>query len=156
MKTKVTFFLIFLLSLNNQINGQPSKDFDEKAIDMLKEFYIAYNTAWSTTHNGFVLIRKLDSLKVKYCTLSLRKELKSEFKRVGLDHDELINDQETNVDHLNSLKVTKVPSKKDAYIVTYLAPILDGNNKPAEKKVLISVTVAIEGGTLKISSVRGL
>lgn len=154
MKIIITSFLILLSSLNIRKDRQPSKDFNNKAVIMLREFYIAYNTAWATTHNGLVLIKKLDSLKVKYCTLSLRKELKSEFKRVGLDHDILISDQETDIEHLKTLQIANVPNEKDAYIVTYLAPIADGNNKLTEEKVSITVTIAIDEGKPKIASLR--
>jgi len=151
---KLIFIFLFISSAfaskaQNDVAGT-------QAVQMLKEFYIAYNTAWSTTHNGYVLIKKLDSLQEKYCTLSLRKELKKEFKRVGLDHDELINDEFTDVAHLNTLRVTIDKNKPNNYIVYYTVFDKDASNKPIQIKIVIQVTVVKERGSFKIASVKGI
>lgn len=155
MKIATLAFLFCLVSLNNSFSQQPAKALDSQSITMLKECYTAYNTAWATTKDGFVLIKKLDSLKEKYCTIALRKKLLAEFKVHGLDHDEFIDDQETDLAHLPTLNVVKDPTKQNGYIVSYDAEIEVGaDNKKVIKKILIHVTVANEGGELKIASVK--
>lgn len=108
---KITLgLMICIVSLKGVARTSEIQNTDDPSIAMLKEFYIEYTTAWSNT-NGRVLIKKLDSLQSKFCTIAYRKELKQEFKSVGLDHDELINDAATDVEHLNTLKILKDPKK---------------------------------------------
>jgi len=122
---------------------------DAQAIQMLKEFYIAYNSEWISTVNPYPLQKKLDSLRRKYCTIQLRNKL----KKMDLDHDELINDQYTDIKHLKTLTVIKDPIKTNGYIVSYIAPTFDPTNKPVEEKIVIHVMVAKENGGFKIASV---
>ena len=153
MKNYIFIFLICLISLNTLACVQAKQDTNTAAITMLKEFYTTYNAAWAT-NNGSILIKKLDSLQSRYCTLPLRKELKKEFKRVGLDHDELINDDFTDVAHLNTLKVAVDPKKPNCYIVSYIVFAKDVSNNPTQEKIVIHVTVLKEKGSLKIASVK--
>jgi hypothetical protein len=141
--------LILLLTVNVIVSKAQDNSFDKQAIAMLKEFYTAYNTAWSTS-KGYVLIRKLDSLQRKYCTQKLRHEVKES----GLDHDPLIGDDYTDVEHLKTLKILKDPAKTDTYIVFYITHTLSAANKPIDEKVIIHVTVAKDNGTYKIASVK--
>ncbi len=120
---------------------------DKQAIQMLKTFYINYNTAWSTT-KGYALVRKLDSLEKKYCTSKLRSEQKKE----GLDHDLLTNDQGTDIEHLRTLSVVKDQTKRNWYIVSYIAHTLSASYKPIDVKVVIHVEMARVGNELKIAS----
>jgi hypothetical protein len=147
---KKLLFIILFLPLIAQAQVNPS---DKQAIEMLKEFYTKYNTAWANT-NGKVLIKKLDSLQSEYCTSALRKELKKEFKRVGLDHDELINDDYTDVAHLNTLKITTDLHKANVYIVSYTVFTKDASNNPTQEKIVIHVSVVKENGSFKIASVK--
>jgi hypothetical protein len=120
---------------------------------MLKEFYIAYNTAWSSS-KGYPLIKKLDSLQSKYCTISYRRELKKEFKEVGLDHDELVNDAATDIEHLNTLNIIKDRSKVNEYIVSYIVVGKDASNKPLQERIVIHVMVTKEAGAYKIAAIK--
>ncbi|PWG77899.1 hypothetical protein [Pararcticibacter amylolyticus] len=155
MKAIVLFIMICTLLLGKTSCANTQNDiFERQSIEMLKEFYTAYNTAWVTAPTPQILVKKLDSLQQIYCTLQLRKELKIEFKKAGLDHDILLNDQGTDVEHLKTLKVSKDSAKLNDYIVSYIAPTADPSNKPIKVKVVIYVTVLKEGGHPKIASVR--
>ena len=146
--------MVCLLSLNGLACSQYRQNTDEQAMRMLKEFYTGYNTIWSTA-NGNTLIKKLDSLQSRYCTVSYRKELKKEFKKVGLDHDELINDDYTDVAHLYTLKINKNAKKAGDYVVSYTVFSKDVSNKPTQIKIVINVTVAKENGdTKKIAALK--
>jgi hypothetical protein len=147
MKKLLLTILLSQFILKNQGHSQ-----DNQAKEMLKKFYTEYNIAWST-NKGYVLIKKLDSLQSQYCTLTLRKELKKEFKRIGLDHDELINDDYTDEAHLNTLKIIKVPNKANGYVVSYTVFAKDVSNKPVQEKIVIHVNVAKVNGSFKIASV---
>jgi hypothetical protein len=145
--------MVCLVGLKSFACGQAKPNIDDPAINMLKEFYIAYNTAWATT-KGNILIKKLDSLKSRYCTEAYQKELKNEFKEVGLDHDELINDAATDVEHLNTLKVIKDLKKVNEYIVSYVVFGKDVSNNPLQEKIVMHVLVMKENGIYKIAAIK--
>jgi hypothetical protein len=150
MKIVIYLFLTCILFLSNSSCARSQNDVaDKQAVQMLKEFYTAYNTTWSTT-KGYVLTKKLDSLQRKYCT----KKLKNEVKEFGLDHDPLIGDDYTDAEHLKTLTVTKDSAKASAYIVSYIAHTLSASNKPIDEKVIIHVTVVKEGESFKIAAVK--
>jgi hypothetical protein len=133
---------------------------DTEAVKMLKTFYIAYNTAWATSNlkteqGAHAFIEKLDSLKTEYCTIKLRKGLKGLFKKEGLDHDLLLNDEGTDIAHLKTLKIVKDESKTKAYTVSYVDHTLSPAYKPIDNTVIIHVTVAKENGTYKIADAYG-
>jgi hypothetical protein len=134
----IKFFSIgfaIIISVNNLARAQDEVDPDQ-AIQRIKEFYIAYNTAWSANITPKALDEKLDSLKLKYCAIALMIDLKGDG-----DHDVLINDQYTDVEHLKTLIVSKESAKVNSYMVSYIAPTTNPSNKPIEEKVIIHLTV---------------
>ncbi|WP_426669705.1 hypothetical protein ACPPVU_00390 [Mucilaginibacter sp. McL0603] len=146
----IKFFSIsctIILSSNNFVQAQNEVE-SKQAIQIIKEFYIAYNTAWSANIAPKVLDQKLDSLKMKYCAITLMICLKGD-----LDHDVLINDQYTDVRHLKTLIVSKAPTKGNSYIVSYIAPTTNPSNKPIEEKVVIYLTVMKGARGIVIDSV---
>jgi hypothetical protein len=146
----IRFFSIscaIMISTNNFVQAQNEVD-SKQAIQKIKEFYIAYNTAWSANVAPKVLNRKLDSLKIKYCAITLMIDLKGDG-----DHDALINDQYTDVQHLKTLIVTKDPAKINSYIVSYIAPTTSPTNKLIEEKVVIHLTVMKGARGIVIDSV---
>jgi hypothetical protein len=152
--------LVFLFVTGALVSEAQNISSDEPAVEMLKAFYTAYNTAWATAtlkteQDARVLIKKLDSLQTKYCTIKLRRELKELFKKEGLDHDLLINDEGTDIPHLKTLKIVKDESKADAYTVSYVDHTLSPSNKPIDKTVIIHVAVAKENGSYKIADAYG-
>jgi hypothetical protein len=153
-------FIVFLFITSAIISKAQNSTSDQQVIQMLKEFYIAYNTAWatgklSTTKDAAILVKKLDSLQTKYCTIKLRKELKELYKKERLDHDLLTNDEYTNVEHLKTLKITKDETKANAYIVSYVDHTMSPAYKPIDKTVIIHITVAKESGIYKIADAYG-
>ena len=147
---KTAIFLISIILLTNA-NCASSQNFtpDKQAIKMLKEFYTAYNTAWSTT-KGHELAKKLDSLQLKYCT----KKLIRQVKEAGLDQDPLIGIDYTDVEHLKTLTITNDSTKINTYVVSYIAHTLSASNKPIDEKVVIHATVIKEGKSFKIDTVK--
>jgi len=150
MKIIIYFFLASVLLLTNHNYAHAQNDVaDKQAILMLKDFYTAYNTVWSTT-KGFILVKKLDSLQRKYCTKKLRLEVKED----GIDQDPLVGIDYTDVEHLKTLVITKDPTKENTYIVSYIAHTLSAANKPIDEKVVIHVSVIKEGASFRIASVK--
>jgi hypothetical protein len=145
---------LFLLFISGAITTKAQNASDKQAMQMLKEFYVAYNTVWSTDKYPR-LQKKLDSLQRKYCTIWLRKQLKELSKGEGADHDLLINDEFTDVPHLKTLKIIKDVSKPNAYIVSYVDHTMSPAYKPIDKTVIIHVTVAKENGSYKIANAFG-
>jgi len=147
----ILLFVICVFSLKAQNNTS-----DPQVVQMLKEFYTAYNTAWASHLPATPLIKKLDSLQTKYCTIAARKELKKLLKASGLDHDALTNDEGTDVEHLKkTLKITKDPIKTNDYIVSYIDHTMTPAYKPIDKTVIIHVTVVKENGSFKIDNAYG-
>ena len=153
LRNYIIGFMFCLWGLKSSACEQAKQNIEDQAINMLKEVYIAYNTAWATT-NGNILIKKLDSLKMRYCTVTYQKKLKMEFKEVGLDHDELINDAATDVDHLNTLKVIKDPKKANEYIVSYMVFGKDVSNNLLQEKIVMHVLIMKENGIYKIAAIK--
>ena len=135
--------------ISSNIFAQSQQEVDPKqAIQMIKDFYIAYNTAWSANVTPKVLDQKLDELKMKYCAITLMIDLKGD-----IDHDVLIDDQYTDPQHLKTLTVVKNKTKANAYIVSYIAPTTSPYNKPTEEKVVIYLTVMKGNRGIVIDSV---
>lgn len=131
------FFIGYAIIHTSNIFAQARQEVEPKqAIQLIKEFYIAYNTAWSSNVSPKILDQKLDSLQWKYCAITLIVDLKG-----SVDHDILINDQYTDVQHLKTLSVSKDAHKLNTYTVSYLAPTTNPSDKPIEEKVIIHLTV---------------
>lgn len=153
MKTIIHYFIICVIFTCGSSCVHAQNDIaDNQAIQMLKEFYTSYNIAWSIHAAPDVLVKRLDSLQKKYCTIKLRNELKEEFKQDGLDHDLLINDEYTDIEHLKTLTITKDKTKVNAYVVSYVVHTTRAY-KPVDQKVIIHLTIAKEGDGFKIASV---
>ena len=153
LRNYVIAFLVCLLGLKSSACEQTKQNIDDPAIKMLKEFFTVYNTAWSTA-DGNVLIKKLESLRSRYCTVDYQKKLKEEFKEVGLDHDELVNDAATDVAHLNTLKIVKDVKKANEYIVSYMVFGKDVSNNPLQEEIVMHVLAMKENGTYKIAAIK--
>lgn len=145
---KTILVLSFTIFANSGCQAQQN-DEDKRAISVIKNFYVLYNTEWSTNH-GLDKRNKLDSLMNLYCTRNLISEVGEQY----LDHDMLIKDLYTTVDYLNTITVTKDSTRTATYIVSYDAPSEDPLGNDYVEKVIIYVTVVKEGESYKIDNVK--
>jgi hypothetical protein len=149
MKSIIYFFITLTILLCNGGRTRAQNNVgDNQVIQMLKEFYIAYNAAWSTA-KGEIPIKKLRSLQRKYCTNKLINGIKEE----DFDHDPLLGEDYEYVEHLKTVTVIKDRNKENTYIVSYIDNTTQGGN-PIDIKVVLHVTVVKEGGSFKIASVK--
>jgi hypothetical protein len=152
MKTLFYWFAIYIIFINNICYAQVQNNEEVKQIkQVLREFYIAYNKAWSTTKNMYIIKNQVDSLQIKYCTKKLRNELRSERKESGFGYEPLIKDEYAEV--LNMLTVTKDSTRSNVYIVSYCYPTINASYKPINKTVTFHVLMMEEEGSFKIDSV---
>jgi hypothetical protein len=149
MKSKFYFFMTGAMFLSGIIcaNAQNGAS-NNSASKMLKDCYIAYNTAWAKT-SGNILHKKLDSLQQKYCT----DQLITRLKNMGPDFDLLGFNQYTDVKHLNTLKVTKDANDDNLYSVSYIVHTTH-DTKSEDVKVDIQVSVEKEPGGFRIAYVK--
>ncbi|MGC9342619.1 MAG: hypothetical protein ACP5E3_07970 [Bacteroidales bacterium] len=152
MKNILHLFIITILLISN-INCAQSQNKNEQVIEMLKEFYTAYNKAWENIDDPLTLKNTLVSLQQKYCSEKLQNKLKDFYKMYGLDHDLLLDDVGTDTITLQkTLSVTKDLEKDNSYVVSYIANIEDPD-KTLKKKVTIHLTVVNEKDSFKIDQV---
>jgi len=153
MKIFKILALSSMILIGNGCNAQTGEG--DKAISMLKEFYIAHSFIWSIPPSSISpndFDKKLDSLTGKYCTPQLRKEAK-EYLQDG--HDLLTDDWGISKESLTSMKITKESTQENTYVVSYIVdsyPVAP--DKPVKKQVTLHVTVVKEGEIYSIASVK--
>lgn len=146
---------LILLFHGNLVHAQKDTNNDQ-ALQMLKEFYTEYNTAWIRwlgVKDNSILVKKIDSLEKKYCSLKMRAELKKEFKASGLDYDILRNNEGADEKSLKTLTVVKDKMKKYTYIVSYIYDTMSPSYKPITATVVIHIAVTKEKDGYKIDAV---
>jgi hypothetical protein len=158
MKKALIFFStsVIILSSSSCFAASENDSTEKQTLQMLKEFYTAYHTEWiatKTTKRFDILIKKIDSLERKYCSLSLRNKLKQEFKKGGLDNDLLTNNEGSDNKSLKTLTVIKDTTRINSYIVSYVYDTLSPSYKPITKEVVLHIKVIKEKGEFKIDSV---
>ena len=149
---KANNFLLILISFITCFGYCYSQNIseDQKAIEMLREFYFIQSTIKSTPQN----IDKMDSLQKKYCTVKLQKKMIEQFNLTGLDHDLLTNDYGIDSLGIKTLSISKEP-KHNNFVVSYI--IWDDvvpNVSRKKVKVILKVTVRREDGFLKLDSIN--
>ena len=150
MKTILTYVAFIMLMSNC---GQAQKNTSEKEITaMLKEFYTAYNSVWTTKPAlaPDVLDSKLHSLIVRFCTARLADKAKTSLED-GID---LLTNNLVSVNSNENLKVEKILTQENEYIVSFVAANSDTLGKLIRQQVTIHVTVVKEGDSYKIDSVK--
>jgi hypothetical protein len=153
MKTVFTFitYVMFIFTFScGQVQNNSSNNEAEK---MIREFYTAYNIAWSRVPTPEILVRNLDSLQRIYCSENLRKKLKKQFDAEGLDHDLLTNDQAADVNYLEKLTIKKDSANANTYIISYVEDYTSPSNKKEFKMAIIHLSVVKEKETYKIDNV---
>lgn len=152
MKNKLMLVIANILILSN-ISCVRAQDEEKQIVSMLNEFYYAYNSVCLESGLDVLWVR-LDSLHQKYCTKNFRKELNSQYKIHGLDHNILINDVYTEeIESLKSISILKDNTRENTYLVTYNAIVTGIDYKKINQKVQISVVVVKEDGNFKIDNV---
>ena len=147
------FKLLTVLSLIHGTCCAQSRIDDNKAIIMLKEFYIAHEKIESSikTIRPQAYVWRLDSLQKKYCTLKLRNTIKK-YQENGIDI--LTNDQGIDSESIKTMKIVEDSGDKNVYIVSY--DFLDDNypKKPITRHVILHVGLLTENNRYKINSIR--
>ncbi|MFP9115629.1 hypothetical protein ACLI1A_16945 [Flavobacterium sp. RHBU_3] len=152
MKTLFLFFSVVLLTHNISIKDFDNQEKNVSPVEFLKEFYIAYNAAWSQGGESSVLIGKLKQLQAKYCSKEFQKVLNNNFEESGLDYDILISNYYANKNEIKTLNITSLKGK-GKYLVSYKVTINDFGTKKVET-IKIKVTLIQENGKLKINDVE--
>lgn len=136
-------FTILSISAFSQVQGDTT---DTKTIIILQEFYKRYiplAAAEPTKEN----IKKLELAKKEYCTTELLKRIENQILNQEIDYDPFLKAQDSNVDWLATLYISKDSINPNRFIVTYI----DGYDK---RKVVIILDVSKQKEGLKIESVR--
>lgn len=141
----VVFFtgiVIFFYSSCNFAQNNISED--QQIRDMLKEFYTSYITQMAEKLP--LDIKKINSIKKKYCTVRLLKEIEND---EDLDYDPLIDAQDADVAWLKTLSIKNNIGIPNGYIITY-----ESSSKYDTEKASIKMTVVKEKDGYKIDSVQ--
>lgn len=148
---RVKLLLLLLVVFAGSCFAQTDKKDDQKAINIVKKFYVAYITTWNMPIGGIAKKKKLDSLLTLYCTPECRKGVYSHL----LDNDYMLNDLLPDTKHINTVTVTKDVSRAGTFDVTYIAQnIAPGGGVPTDKKNTMYVTMAVYNNALKIATVK--
>ena len=138
MKTSVltSFFTVIIVLMNNCTYSQNNSS-DKQITKMLKEFYSNYITENSKMPPN---IKKIAIIKNIYCS----KKLVANLNKKQLDYDPFLNAQDSDVDWIKTLTISKGVQNKNLYVVTYS---IDGS------KNTVKLMVVNEVGKFKIDSI---
>jgi hypothetical protein len=148
MKTmKTVLFLLtttlMLVSSNSCIQAQNN---DKEIKAMLQEFYTAYITEVASNSPPKLMMRNIDSLQKRYCSVALLKKI-SDITEL-MEGDPFLKAQDSDIGYLNTLAVEKDSGKKNQYIVTYI-----DTYSPNKEKVSIYLTVLKDKDSYKIDAI---
>jgi hypothetical protein len=140
----VTSLLLYLLCTGLYCYGQtPINRSKDEAKHMLKVFYTKYITVVAT-EEGPACENKMEQLQKQFCTRAFLKKMPALFEQT--DSDLFLKAQDTSLDYLKTLTITKTPVPNQ-YRVSYMADV-ELNKKSA---IVIRVTVAREKDGFKIA-----
>ena len=131
-------FVCILIFSGSSCLGQ-NKTANDSAMIMLKQFYTSYITA----NDESLSEKELDLIKKKYCT---QKILNRIAKDEELDSDPFVNAQDTNMDWLKTLVISKDPQKANVYIVSYL-------DTYTQERIINKLLVVKKGQAYKIDDI---
>lgn len=159
MNCKTIFISLFMISFLNSCKKEELKtkvalktentislEANQQIEKMLVTFYSSYLKEFSN-ENLHESERKLDSIKVKYCTKSLLDSISNEFENNGLDYDPFIKAQDVSSAMMESLIVKKISDSENKFKVQYF-------EKDSGNQTNIFVSVVNENGSFKISSLK--
>jgi len=139
-------FIFTLLLVATAITSKAQNNSSDQAITMLKKFYTAYMSEFSSSHDLRVSEHNLLSLRQKYCTSTCLKQYQKLVEET--DSDPLIKAQDSDKDLLKTLKIKRNLNKPNLYTVSYIA--INDNNE----KVIINLIVVNQRGLPKIASIE--
>ena len=134
----VSCFAIILAFSGSYCQGQ-SKATNDSAAIMLKQFYTSYITASEESLSE----KELNLIRKQYCTPKILNRIA---KDEELDSDPFVNAQDTNMDWLRTLVISKDPQKANVYIVSYL-------DTYSQKRTIIKLLVVKKGQAYKIDDI---
>ncbi|MCF6404249.1 YbjP/YqhG family protein [Chitinophaga filiformis] len=136
MKTQflASCFVSILICLSSFCQAQ-NKAPNDSAATMLKQFYTSYISADEES--------QLTSIKKQYCT---KKILNRIAKDEELDADPFLQAQDTDMDWLKTLVISKDAQKPNVYSVSYI-------NNYDKKRIVNKLVVVKVGQTYKIDDI---
>jgi len=126
---------------------------DNGVEETLKDFYSSIHYLWVNTNDPAELLFKLDSVNQLYCTIDLRNEIKQSYERNGLDFDIFTNNYGFDEESINTLSITKEPTKDNIYLISYFTNTYDPSNKRVTERVMVTLEVVKINGNYKIKEV---
>jgi hypothetical protein len=141
MRAKYLLFFIAVFIANSKCQSQ-SKANDEQVVTMLKEFYTSYITVISESKDSMEF--KLDSIKLKYCTLKLIKQIADDEE---LDYDPFLNAQDAHLECLQTLTILKDPNSPNFYCISYV-------DNYSKRQITIKLGVVKQKNKYKIDSIE--
>lgn len=144
--------MVFVITNScGQLKNNPT---DKQAEQMLKDFYTKYITVFATEPPGHEGQKKLESLQRQYCTKALVKKIPELIEQT--DSDPYLKAQDSDINLLKTLTITKDLQNENEYIVSYSFDRLVNVDpyKKEKETVVIHLTVVNEDGSYKIDSIN--
>ena len=136
-------------------NCVQSQNDDNKIIDMLREFYIKYNSVWmNESYSIEKFEEQLFSLQKIYCSERMQIELRQYYNIYRFEHDLITNDfgGSDEESFRSTLSISKYKENTNTYIVSYMV-LIDHPSAPRKEKNAIHVKVIQEGENYKIDEI---
>lgn len=146
MKLVASILLCLLFTGFCGYGQTPANHPEGKAENMLKTFYVRYITAVATDA-GPASERKMKQLQQQFCTRAFLKKMPALFEQT--DSDLFLKAQDTSLDYLKTLTVTKTPILNQ-YRVSYMGDVEMGK----KRAIVIRVTVVKEKDGFKIAGLE--
>jgi hypothetical protein len=143
LKVKSLLFFCTLCLISNYANVKAqNSSTDKKVFRMLKEFYTSYITSLSIISP--LNIEKADSIKLKYCDVTMLNNINNQFKKGELDFDPFLKAQDIDSSCLKTLSFSKDLKRPNTFAVYYISNHI---------KTVIYLKVAKENSIYKIKNV---
>ena len=145
----ILFFNLFILSM---VHAQSTSE-DQRAINMLRSFYVSYDSAWVCIENPESLRDRLLYLQQNYCSASLQRVVNGYYTTRGLNHDLFLDDTLTDLKtFVSTLTVIKDTTRANSYIVSFSSNVNDPGDT-GQRQIALRVGMVNENNHLKINRV---
>jgi hypothetical protein len=148
MKTLTSFIICLVFGTVCCYGQTPNNhtETEQNAEQMLQMFYTKYLTVFATA-DGVAGQKKLEMLQKQFCVPAFFKKIPAIIKQT--DSDPFLKAQDTSIDYLKTLSVSKTLIKNN-YRVSYIGDAELGK----KSTVVIQVTVVMEKGEFKIAALK--